>query len=810
MSYPVLAQGSTWYKSSVLRSTYTQIDIVDSYTPTGSEDEVWNADSGNAGEIKCYREGTVLTIAGNGSGKIAMNADSSYLFCDSSLTSAASMFINVELISGLDLLDASNAATLRGAFAYCSKLASVDLSSWDVGKVETMRYLFGSTISYFQIASGFTNINLTGWITSACTDMSYMFHDCDKLTSITGIDKFDVSNVTYFDHIFAGCTNLAALNLSNWNFKRATNLNSFFMGCSALTELDVSGWDVSNITDMGGMFNGCSSISALGVSGWNVSRVTNMQFMFNKCFALRYLDVSRWDVSSVTNMSSMFSGTNYGVQCVPIEELDVSNWDVSSVTNMGWAFYGMRKLKKLNVSKWNVSNVEIFHHTFAWCTNLVIEGLENWNPTSAQTMNAMFHGNATTNYDLKGWSVSNVENFAQMFERNTKATNIQFGNWDTSNGKAFAEMFSGCQSLIKLDVSSFDTRNADDAYIDPIRGSAVTNAMANMFGQKTYKEDGSVEPWSWMYSLAEIKLGVNFSLDGEGKCEVPAVLPEINTEVFPDADGKWYDAAGAGYSVNGVPNLTASTYYATANLSAKAGEERVTVKTRTLVGTANAIRESKYVGNFRPSEFAAEIRTVTDKMAYYREKAEGKGMVMREFLHKNPRYFSDYTSDTYTLSNAVGAEFKDGFSVIVTGLCMNSKTFDYNSMKDYGLVVFRDVNGIYKDAVPTVSDILNNDDAIVYTKDTVELGTIVGYNSYNCVLRPVWADEADVVHYILAYMVDMSGKVHVRDTVYYQSNGYDISVRGMCEIFKSNGTAENQNLYKTAISFFDAYNAYFV
>lgn len=42
---PILAPNSTWYKSSTAKGTITEINIVDRYTPTGSEDETWNADA---------------------------------------------------------------------------------------------------------------------------------------------------------------------------------------------------------------------------------------------------------------------------------------------------------------------------------------------------------------------------------------------------------------------------------------------------------------------------------------------------------------------------------------------------------------------------------------------------------------------------------------------------------------------------------------------------------------------------------------------------------------------------------------------
>ena len=78
---PTLAEGYSWYKGSMaIISTITAIEIKDSYTPSGTPTESWNADVDNSGSIKAYVEGTKLTIAGNGAGKIMANANSGGAF----------------------------------------------------------------------------------------------------------------------------------------------------------------------------------------------------------------------------------------------------------------------------------------------------------------------------------------------------------------------------------------------------------------------------------------------------------------------------------------------------------------------------------------------------------------------------------------------------------------------------------------------------------------------------------------------------------------------------------------------------------
>ena len=70
MAYPILKPNSSWFTpttSSVKRDTITTINIVDSYTPSTTPTNSWDASVAQDGSIMCYVEGTILTIAGKAS-----------------------------------------------------------------------------------------------------------------------------------------------------------------------------------------------------------------------------------------------------------------------------------------------------------------------------------------------------------------------------------------------------------------------------------------------------------------------------------------------------------------------------------------------------------------------------------------------------------------------------------------------------------------------------------------------------------------------------------------------------------------------
>ena len=120
------------------------------------------------------------------------------------------------------------------------------------------------------------------------TDCSYMFNNCQKLTSVP------------------------ALNTSN-----ATNMNYMFYYCSKLTS--VPEMDTSNVTDMRNTFERCESLTSIPLL--DTSKVTNMYSMFYYCSKLK--SIPALDVSNATSLDYMF---NY---CPNLEAIHMHGMKVS-------------------------------------------------------------------------------------------------------------------------------------------------------------------------------------------------------------------------------------------------------------------------------------------------------------------------------------------------------------------------------------------------------------------------------------------------------------------------------------------------
>ncbi len=215
----------------------------------------------------------------------------------------------------------------------------------------------------FNYCGGLTSLDLSGFNTSAVTNMYAMFSYCKQLSSIN-LSSFDTSAVTDMSKMFGNCIQLTSLDLSNFDTSAVTDMNGMFRDCWGLTSLDLSNFDTSVVTRMDYMFSNCIKLTLLNLTGFDTSTVTNMENMFMGCNNLTSLNLSSFDTSSVTNMYSMFRN------CSNLASLDLSNFDTSSVTDMTWMFYGCVNITSLDLSNFNTSSVTIMGDIFYDCMSI--------------------------------------------------------------------------------------------------------------------------------------------------------------------------------------------------------------------------------------------------------------------------------------------------------------------------------------------------------------------------------------------------------------------------------------------------------
>ena len=567
---PTLAYGSTWYKGSTDKASISKIQIKDSYTPSGTAAESWNADARNSGSIKAYVEGTTLTIAGNGTGKIKANALSWSVF---------NGFSSATAITGLDLMDTSNALTMEAMFYDCKALTALDVSKFDTSNVTSMRAMFYE-------CENLTSVDVSKFDTAAVTNVEAMFQGCKALTAVGDVSGWNTAKVTSMYQVFYDCEKLAALDLSGWNTTNVTNMQAMFLDCTSLTSVgDISGWNTAKVTEMALLFGNCEKLAALDLSGWNTTNVTNMQAMFGNCEKLASLDVSKFNTASVTNMNAMF------FNCSALTTLDVSSFDTAKTTNLAAMFSGCVSLTSLDVSNWNTSNVNTMETTFQNCKKLTTMGdVSGWDTSKVTNMREMFcQCNLITSVDVTNWKTGNVTNMNGIFSNCEKLTSVgdlsgwdtssatdmgwifnscfkltgmgDISQWDTSNATKMNCLFATCESLTELDLSGWDTSKVTD--------------MNNIFGGYKHEQLEESEIAGECVLLRKITLGAKFKFVG-----TDSYLPEPDSRYISGADGKWY-VGSTGYTpaeLAGLNRTEAVTYVAvkgTKTMSILSGDNAV-------------------------------------------------------------------------------------------------------------------------------------------------------------------------------------------------------------------------------------------
>ena len=260
------------------------------------------------------------------------------------------------------------------------------------------------------------------------------FFEMGSLTSISGLNYLNTSEVTNMGSMFYGCKKLTSLDLRHFNTAKVTDMSSMFYECSGLTSLMLNGWDTSNVTDMSGMFNSTTGLKNLNLSHFNTAEVTDMSWMFTFCTGLTSLDLSNFNTANVTDMSGMFGF------CTSLTSLNVSSFNTSGVNNMQTMFAVCSNLNSLDLSNFNTLNVKNRNAMFGACTGL-------------------------RSLDLSSFNTSNVNNMQSMFMQCSNVTTVTVSDlWSTANVTESENMFTDCTSLVGGKGTTYDANHTDKAY----------------------------------------------------------------------------------------------------------------------------------------------------------------------------------------------------------------------------------------------------------------------------------------------------------------------------------------------------------
>ena len=212
--------------------------------------------------------------------------------------------------------------------------------------------------AWSSVGSQITNVKFDpSFAETRRTTTCKWFSGCTNLTSITGWENLNTSEVTNMREMFSDCRKITNLNLNKFNTSKVTNMSGMFQSCMALKKLSFSYlYSTTNVTDMSYMFYDCSAMTSFDLSYFNTSKVTDMRYMFYECDAVTTLDLSTFDTGNVTNMVSMFG------DCENLTTIYIgSGWSTDNLTgtNSSYAmFANTKQIRGMQGTTYNASYVD--------------------------------------------------------------------------------------------------------------------------------------------------------------------------------------------------------------------------------------------------------------------------------------------------------------------------------------------------------------------------------------------------------------------------------------------------------------------
>ena len=332
-----------------------------------------------------------------------------------------------------------------------------------------------TTYDWFYLMSKLQSITGIEYLnTSQVTNMGYMFLGCTKLTSLD-LSSFNTSNVTHMGAMFSGCYNLQTIYVGDgWSTAAVTESINMFSGCTSLVGGKGTTYDANHIDKTYAHIDGGPSNPGYFTDGNGprpyacyTSSNTTLTFYYDSQRSSR--TGTTYDLNTGNNITGWESdGTNASVTKVVF---DSSFAGARPTTTCDW-FYNMRNLQSITgMSYLNTSEVTNMNFMFMKCPSLSSLDVSHFNTSKVIYMNQMFNNcTGLTSLDLSSFNTSKVTYMNNMFEGNTLLRTIYVGNgWSTAAVTGSANMFYNCTSLVGGKGTTYNSSNPMDktyAHID--------------------------------------------------------------------------------------------------------------------------------------------------------------------------------------------------------------------------------------------------------------------------------------------------------------------------------------------------------
>ena len=373
------------------------------------------------------------------------------------------------------------------------------------------------------------------------------FGGCRYLTTIEGIDYLNTENVTDMSDMFKDCEKLTTLDVSKFDTKNVTDMSAMFDFSEALTTLDLSNFDTKNVTDMRCMFRNCKALTTLDLSSFNTKKVKKMGSMFEKCYKLTTIYTGEKFVTTACENDwenwNMFEDCTNLVGAVPYDKSKVGK----EMANYTTGYFTYKAPTETYAVFDEATNTLTFKHDTnkpdgAFALN-DSKNLPNWYRTDSYGNNSLSIKKVVFDASFANARPTSCYGWFYRCKDLTIIEGIEYLN--TQNVTNMGFMFYGCSALKTLDVSNFDTKNVTNMQSMFNGCSALTTIYASdKFVTTACESDGG------MFVGCIHLVGA-----------VPYDNNKVGKEMANYTTGYFTDKAATGIDAPTVSDDTAAEYY---------------------------------------------------------------------------------------------------------------------------------------------------------------------------------------------------------------------------------------------------------
>ena len=355
--------------------------------------------------------------------------------------------VKLETITGLEYLNTANVTDMSLLFNNCQKLTSLDVTHFNTAKVTNMYRMFN--------ACGLTSLDLSNFNTAKVENMELMFSGCSNLKTIYASDKFKTAAVTKSKNMFLGCSSLSGD--IDWKSVKVSDKTYAKIDGGYFRDKAYDNRPWVKYAD-GTLTFRCGYKKILGeneyalnsdenLPAWNTHKDNITQVVFEASFAN----------ARPTTCCAWFKNFSELKKIEGIENLNTEN-----VTSMAYMFSSCNKLAELDVTHFNTANVKNMEYMFEYCSGLTSLDVTNFNTANVTKMCAMFGRTSLTSLDVTHFNTANVKDMTNMFYACKGLTSLDVTNFNTANVTSMCGMFCKCDKLTSLDVTNFNTAKVTD------------------------------------------------------------------------------------------------------------------------------------------------------------------------------------------------------------------------------------------------------------------------------------------------------------------------------------------------------------